>query len=112
MSVLVKGMEMPKSCLECDWCAHTIPADNYICYRLNRAVIGVAEEDVDKSVNVCCPIVPIQSHGDLIDRNELISGLAHKLGIRSLEYLTHQERAIVNWIEKAPVIIEAEEETC
>ncbi len=71
MGVYIKGMEMPRNCLECDWCVHTIPADNYICYRLNRAVIGVAKEDVNETVNACCPISPVQSHGRLIDADEL-----------------------------------------
>lgn len=72
MGVYIHNMEMPRNCLACDWCAHTIPADNYICYRLNRAVIGVAKEDVNETVNACCPLVPVPPHGDLIDRREAI----------------------------------------
>ena len=71
MSILIRGMDMPKSCLKCDWCAHTIPADNYICYRLNRAVIGVAEEDVNETVNACCPLIPVPPHGRLGDLDKL-----------------------------------------
>lgn len=93
--IYIKGMEMPTSCLECDWCAHTIPADNYICYRLNRAVIGVAKEDVDESVNVCCPLVPVPPHGRLIDADALAKNVTGAI--------YHSE------LRAAPTIIEAEE---
>lgn len=73
--IYIPNMEMPKNCLACDWCAHTIPADNYICYRLNRAVIGVAEEDVNETVNACCPLVPVPSHGRCIDADALTEKL-------------------------------------
>ena len=111
MSILVKGMDMPKSCLACDWCAHTIPADNYICYRLNRAVIGVAEEDVNETVNACCPIIPISPHGRLGDLDELYDHLTEW-------YLTNRDglhpteamyiRAMLAGIKDAPTIIPAE----
>jgi hypothetical protein len=100
--IYIKGMEMPTSCLECDWCAHTIPADNYICYRLNRAVIGVAKEDVDESVNVCCPLVPVPPHGRLIDESTLLKGCGYIIadGMACIP---------VKHIANAPTIIPEEE---
>ena len=111
MSILVKGMEMPKNCLACDWCAHTIPADNYICYRLNRAVIGVAEEDVNETVNACCPIIPVQLHGRLGDLDELYASLENWL-IQNRHSMTEATRVwirgVLEGIAAAPTIIPAE----
>lgn len=84
MSVIVKGMDMPESCGKC--------------------FVGNREICVNG-----CPLIPVPQHGRLIDADELLSSLAHNLGIRSLEYLTSQERAIVSWIDAAPTIIPAEE---
>ena len=49
-------------------------------------------------------------HGRLIDVNKVLDGLAHNLGIRSLDYLTPNERAIVSWFRDAPTVIPASEE--
>jgi hypothetical protein len=107
MSILIKGMEMPTSCLECDWCAHTIPADNYICYRLNRAVIGVAKEDVNETVNACCPIFPVPKHGRLIDANALARFLLNKYWDSSWISSSVLDR-FVSEIANAPTIIPAD----
>lgn len=106
--VYIKDMEMPKNCLACDWCAHTIPADNYICYRLNRAVIGVAKEDVDETVNACCPLVPVPPHGKCIDADALIKELTlddedDNSGASLLMAI------FLEVLKAAPTIIEAEE---
>ena len=116
MSILVKGMEMPKNCLACDWCAHTIPADNYICYRLNRAVIGVAEEDVNETVNACCPIIPLSPHGRLGDLDALAARFDNGKQIISSHPFPEEFKAIYsqlademkNEIGKCPTIIPAD----
>ena len=57
MSVLVKGMDMPRHCGECgiDWC--------YIC---RRAETPIETRPSD------CPLVEVPTpHGDLIDRDSL-----------------------------------------
>lgn len=95
--IYIKGMEMPTSCLSCEWCVHTIPADNYICYRLNRAVIGVVEEDVNETVNVCCPLIPVPDHGRLIDADAMCDGLV----------LNHP---VVIYAECMPTVIPADKE--
>lgn len=94
MSVLIKGMEMPKSCRECEWCVHTIPGDKYICYRMKRAVIGVCETDIE-TVNVCCPLVPVPDHGRLIDADALmlkIQDYIEEYGWETDEHGWHNEK--------------------
>ena len=61
MSVLIKGMEMPKCCAEC-------PLNHDAeCYPYNRLV---CEEPYTKRGD-WCPLVEIKPHGRLIDKTEL-----------------------------------------
>lgn len=111
MGVYIHNMEMPRNCLACDWCAYTIPADNYICYRLNRAVIGVAKEDVNETVNACCPIVPAPEHGrlgDLDDFAKRMKNLVEKAEGDGFDLGAAWYSAFVRHIELTPTIIEAD----
>ena len=56
-----------------------------------------------------CPLVPIQPHGDLIDRDALKAAICSRLCIESEKYLSPEEATIVNEIFAAPTIIPAEE---
>lgn len=67
MSVLIKDMEIPKTCDEC-WAL-----DDYGDYprcRITEEQRGynfpIREKRMDK-----CPLVPVPPHGDLIDRDKL-----------------------------------------
>lgn len=113
--ILIRGMDMPKNCLSCDWCAHTIPADNYICYRLNRAVVGVAEEDVNKAVDARCPIAIVPLHGRLIDADEMKESIRKQtaflrlIGGEFAEIAETLEKGFLQEIDNAPTIIPASE---
>ena len=62
MSILIKGMEMPKNCLECTFYRKTDPIYDYCC--ISSAVPkGYVPED--------CPLIPVPDHGRLIDANAL-----------------------------------------
>lgn len=62
MSVLIKGMGMPSGCLSCDFCNQFV--DEPYCRRLMRRTPKVTRlED--------CPLVPVPSHGDLVDAREV-----------------------------------------
>lgn len=70
MSVLIKGMEMPKCCVECEW--HEYYGGDYdwvhACRRTGTMPIGNA--DTERAND--CPLVEIPvPHGDLIDRDAL-----------------------------------------
>lgn len=64
MSVLVKGMEIPKSCRDCGieqegfWCGALDGYQNTRCFTNER------RED--------CPLVPVPEHGRLIDADEFL----------------------------------------
>ena len=52
----------------------------------------------------------VPPHGRLIDVDKVLGEFAHNLGIRSLDYLTPSERAIVSWFRDAPTVIPAAHE--
>ena len=62
MSVLIKGMEMPKSCLYCPMQGGTADC------RLTQKTYnwGLSERPSD------CPLVPVPPHGRLIDADALV----------------------------------------
>ena len=105
MSILIKGMEMPKRCGRCDF---RIPVfddgifDHYECCITAAIIDNLGEKMVD------CPLVPVPPHGRLIDADALMAkdrqiyrsdGAA--IGIK--RYIELYE------IDDAPTIIEAEE---
>ena len=62
MSILIKGMEMPKSCLSCPLQGGTADC------RLTQKTYnwGLPERPSD------CPLVPVPPHGRLIDADEFL----------------------------------------
>lgn len=70
MSLLVKGMDMPKSCFYCPFREKVNP-DDYVCMALNKEfeetfslIVGKRHDD--------CPLVSVPPHGRFIDADELI----------------------------------------
>ena len=89
MSVYIKGMEMPKSCLECDlqndygWCP-------------------TKREIVDKYSYATCPLIHVPDHGRLIDADateKLFRGMGAEVWADAAEI-----------VAEAPTIIPADEE--
>ena len=79
MGIYLPNMEMPKNCLECPL---------VVCL----------------SVESDCPLVSVPSHGDLIDRDELIKGEGRYIISFGKEGIDVAE------INRAPTIIQASEE--
>ena len=67
MSVLVKGMEMPKSCMNCMFCGFA----GANCELDTCLITGNAQKHIPHSKMPDCPLVPIPPHGRLIDADEL-----------------------------------------
>lgn len=102
MSVLVKGMEMPKHCNECGY--------RMGCYGLKPSVM-----DYYGDKRPCdCPLIELHDHGDLIDRNMLVGGFADWYIQESPMYLGDNKVVAetigdaMKAIEDAPVVIRAE----
>ena len=83
MSILIKGMEMPKNCAECRMrciceCLNDFEDFESICY-------AVEDEDLVRDKN--CPLVEISSHGDLADKDKPIQEI-------TVSDLVHLQRMI------------------
>lgn len=71
MSILIKGMEMPKSCYKCP--LRRRDGMDIVCpvahERFSVADVNILEYRLNN-----CPLVPVLPHGDLIDRDALCEG--------------------------------------
>ena len=116
MSVLVKGVQMPKNCKECPFLL-----DNDACYAMNKpnamflplVCNGSTDEYPlnefpywEKRVD-WCPLVEVPSpHGRLIDADAFKKGNERLLHC-DFPYLS--EATLEELIDEAPTVIEAEE---
>ena len=87
MSILIKGMEMPKNCKECLVYDH----EQFDCFFDTRE----------------CPLVPVPAHGKLIDADALKASLA--FAEKTAEWAVPALRAVLMIIDEMPTIIPAEE---
>ena len=110
MSVLVKGMKMPKNCEECR-VAYDLNKDEYgnydcICVVTNELIAF----DGSTGRKVCgdpCPIVEVPPHGRLIDADALKAWFVEWYDLNAdLEIIHFLE--ILSDEDSAPTIIEAE----
>ena len=97
MAVLIKGMEMPTSCMLCPLCVEEAdPANGEMCMVTGTLMPPCTRERLDS-----CPLVPVPPHGDLIDRDPFIEFIK-----------THwdgYDQWFVGQLEARPTIIPAEE---
>ena len=106
MSVLIKGMEMPHSCVGCRFCEHGSINEWDLYCGIDNKHIGNWD---DKHINngwrhPDCPLVEVPPHGRLIDAEKLF-----KKGV-NLDW------SLQKWVSEVdiglmPTIIEAEEGT-
>ncbi len=69
MSILIKGMEMPKDCGACPFAVNGFPSEwRIICTMLERGVVHF-EEETNRPAD--CPIIEVPPHGRLIDADAL-----------------------------------------
>ncbi len=108
MSKLIVDMEMPKSC-PCD----LIGAGYAMCCSAANTRERIIEYDecVKNGTRPSwCPIVGVlpETHGDLIDRDEIESDIIKSLGIKDRRYLLPAENAIWKVIDRQQAVIAAE----
>lgn len=76
MSILIKGMAMPTTCLECWNCDRNFrdeegePIKDWMCLLLFEQV-----GDSTKTRLNGCPLIEIHDHGDLVDRDAYLDKL-------------------------------------
>ena len=113
MSILIKGMEMPKSCGYCPLRHEARDGDE--CY------LGASLTEYQKRPEDC-PLVPVPPHGRLIDADALMKEF--EKAQRTMEqhgqeyscsFLSSSREISTEWycvedmLENAPTVIEAEE---
>lgn len=123
MSVIVKGMKMPKNCNECDFCHWSNLHQTGICDRCgDEPVCPDYGTDYRKTRARFCPLVELpEKHGRLIDADEFlkkmnlaiatVSVMMKALGAEDdaeLQMELKSYRDIRDGIKEAPTIIEAE----
>ena len=117
MSILIKGMEMPKSCYACMFFAQT----DYWNKEDEADILSRCKRTGEKtweSVNGYlpdCPIIPVPAHGRLIDADALVSKIQKALDAQGDSWIESPvrmaERAMrvadFRQIKNAPTIIPA-----
>ena len=100
MSVIVKGMEIPESCGRCDF--------NVSSLYCNRTGSEIDRDYEYRKRFSDCPISALpENHGDLIERDTL-KEMSYEAKSDGFGYA----QVVDVWdIDKAPTIIEAEDET-
>lgn len=113
MSILIKGMEMPASCLSCPHHEHGTIHEWELYCGLTGDYIGHWD---DKSLNNghrldTCPLVEVPPHGRLIDGDNVIKLLREQLtGDRDTVYEYYDDglEMAISELSIVPTIIEAE----
>lgn len=97
MSILIKGMEMPKDCLKCPFCLFV---DGYW-----KCLVDGSHADFGGTCRPQnCPLVQVHTpHGRLIDADELVNKLVQ------LEFFSMSDyNNFVSLVLKAPTVIQKE----
>lgn len=67
MSILIKGMEMPTRCEDCFCFRHNAEYDYAYCNISSVNVLGRGNARLNN-----CPLLPVPSHGRLVDADALL----------------------------------------
>lgn len=103
MSVIIKGMEMPKNCMDCPF--PCVGVDEYYCYCPTRDGEPYDFKQAE-SIPDDCPLVEISTpHGRLIDERVAYDKIAEQEG----GYYIDMDGVDMG-LQETPTIIEAEEE--
>lgn len=102
MDILIKNMEMPVDCRYCRFYRKQKDGINY-CHAQRRAISGGIEV-LDK-IRKNCPLVALPEHGDLIDRDELLTDLADRICVDDM--LDGIYQPAIDRINEAKTVLEA-----
>lgn len=115
MSILIKDMEMPKCCAECEW--HEYYGGDYDWVHACRRTGTMPLENAETERANDCPLIEIPTpHGRLIDADALINELAsvHVGGLEAIKIYTGADtwtsglHTAWRTIDDADTVIEAE----
>ena len=104
MDILIKGMEMPKTCRRC--MEMEIPVR---CRVMEQEAVTAVMSGYNRPSD--CPLVEIPPHGELIDKQEALKGLIIAMDCVSCRHPDDCSWCSVNeWqdvIRNAPTVLEA-----
>ena len=106
MSVLIRGMEMPISCDDCEFCKRAISGYDWCCVPMMKEKDKPLDEPVLKPD--WCPLIPVPEHGRLIE--------ADRIELYMQDEWMNNELSNGDWIlfrerlNETPTIIPASEE--
>ena len=105
MSVIITGMEMPKSCIECRFRQY----EYCDLQRQDVYAVNIMDYALSFERHPSCPLVEIPTpHGRLIDADKLKSRLVLDNDSNELQRISAD---ILKWIDIQETVIEAEGET-
>ena len=99
MSVLIKGVEMPMTCSDCEWSEY-VGNGRAMCRRVSKTD---KTDIMTKRRADFCPLIEVPPHGRLIDADELKT--AFPACDNSMDIKIASVRATINHM---PTVIEAE----
>jgi len=108
MSILIKGMEMPKSCDICPFAKTNddLSVEDYRSMYCDFPGIGEYVTDYEAARHPDCPLVEVPPHNDLIDVNALKIAI---MGIEEGSKLSMLKHTL-DCINNAPVVIPKDKE--
>ena len=95
MSVIIKGMPMPKNCGECGIAAWDSDDGCYRCPFSEAIILSIGRHND-------CPLIEVPPHGRLIDADALVDELIKRSRTNPMPLLGQM-------VDFAPTIIESEE---
>lgn len=105
MSVLVKGMKMPKCCYDCELID---VVESCPCYSMTLAEF-IEFPWIRKARHRYCPLVELPQHGDLVDKQKMAeTNEQHYKIFEGEENADYARQVVLQMLDQAPVIIEAE----
>ena len=106
MSVLIKGISMPKGCIDCPFMVYR---ENDDCI-LQSAEVNSRIESWD-DMKSGCPLINVSAHGGLIDQDACRDDFANaEYAILSGDATKDRANSIIDEFDLLPVFIEAEED--
>lgn len=110
MSVLIKGMNMPEGCFDCQFCQRYYFDGNEWKYHCSVA-FGLQEVPDDGEKPSYCPLVEVPTpHGNLIDSSQVMDVEIYDENKKDFSYKSMTIEELLNtWSSvEVPVVIEAE----
>ena len=104
MSILIKGMKMPKNCMLCSFCVEEAdPANGEMCLVTGKLMPPCNHERLDD-----CPLIEVPPHGRLIDADAVERNLV-KMQMAQKNVVAHGIRKSRAVVRDMATVITAEE---